>query len=224
MGDPPCICVLPMSTKANQCKLQENGISKCKSGLLAWGNQETVYVYGHLFDAVLLCAAEYPVGEKPFYTICSQHKQTKFYHVPISEIPKNNQMAMDNYLSQNVWRVQCSRGVTTQTLVTPHCSSDQLIKQFLMQKKKVLVVCMAGINRSSSTLIQFLLLNSFDPTVKGCSILEKAQRPNYGLDKWEEWLKKRKHLEVYPMNRLQLELLEKTMRTIKTRPCPPSKK
>ena len=105
------------------------------------------------------------------------------------------------------------------------CRSDQIIYKALFDKKRILVVCMAGRNRSTATLLRFLMLHSLShPKPKEPEILlearthgsKKLQPSAWSLDEWIKWMEKKREFEIFPINMTQLERTAETMKHLGT--------
>ena len=220
-SSPPLVQVVPFTNRTTS--LASEKVSTFKNGLLAWGNVETAIQYGKHFDVVLVTAEEFPFTDREFMQSVVTLKSVRVYHVPISEVSRGSVVREENMIDQPV--IQVSMGLEPGTILRTQASvkrgaketkSDELIYINLLAKKRVLVVCMAGKNRSTATLIRFLmLLSARQPNAKEPEPLVKARHPDWYKEDWENWLRKKRKFEIFPLNNVQLEKLNNTLSSLK---------
>ena len=216
---PPLVQVLPLTNKTESISPSSVNKTKYPDGLLAWGNMDSAITHGHLFNVLIVTAEEFPFTEFP--SLASKH--TTVYHVPISEVSKGGVVQETNHLHQPVMQILPGHDIGTilkRVVVlqrgTRETKSDELIYMSLLQKKRVLVVCMAGRNRSTATIVRFLLIFSArNPSSKESPMLLKSRKPNWKRENWEEYLRKKRNFEIFPLNSIQLAHLDETLRSLK---------
>ena len=221
MSLPPLVQVVPFTNKSTAIPAAK--VKSFTTGLLAWGNIDTAIQYGNLFDVVIVTAEEFPFTDDEFMQSVVSVKSVRVYHVPISEVSRGSIVREQNLIDQPV--IQVAMGLEPGTILrTPiplrkgasETKSDELIYTSLLLKRRVLVVCMAGKNRSTATLIRFLLLLSArQPNAKESEPLLKARRPEWFKEDWETWLGKKRKFEIFPLNNVQLETLNNTLASLK---------
>lgn len=200
----PIVKVLPFDNKTTE-EILPDRITYYRKGLLAWGDANTATYYGHLFHVVIVTAEEFDMTEPDFVDNVLRKRKTVVYWVPISEIA-NGKLTEENLINQYARQV---RQATTQSIVvkTTKLTSSVIIMKALYEKKRVLVVCMAGKNRSTSTLINFLIFNNLSDKYPDCSILCKARKRNWQYDDWKNYLSSKRQFQIFPINDIQLTLL-----------------
>ena len=211
--------VLPFDTKTttiNRSKLQR--LSSFKGGLLAWGDMVTAQNNCDVFDAVIVTAEEFDFHNQDFASrafVTTSRCRDGIYFVPISEIGSygaKDFILNKNKLLQPVMQVGRLRktDMMKAALLRPDqqrtgtVSSPQLIFKLLDEGKRVLVVCMAGRNRSTSTLLLFLMLLPFLPRTKS-TILTTPREKQWTLTKWHSYLQHKRQTKVFQLNNAQLE-------------------
>ena len=218
---PPLVQVLPFSNKTSP--LHPKKVESFKDGLLAWGNMDTAIEFGHLFHVVIVTAEEFPFTDKKFMQSVVSLRSVKVYHVPISEVNKGSVVREENLIDQPV--IQVSMGLEPGTILRTHVilrkgaketKSDELIYVNLLAKRRVLVVCMAGKNRSTATIIRFLLLQSArQENKKETELLLHARHPTWYKQDWENWLRRKRKFLIFALNDVQLETLDNTLASLK---------
>jgi hypothetical protein len=221
----PLVRVLPFSRSKKEMKPSDTAIYQ--DGLLAWGNMNTARHHGGLFDDILVTAEEFPFEDSLFVqnVLCNTVRQppVKVYHIPISEEVRNNVVREQNSLAQPVHSVVCVNQTPVKSIIQPIIKSNQLILSCLLQRRRVLVVCMAGRNRSTATLLRFLLLLSAQRDVTAKTVTPmlldayhhgKPGSEPWSCEEWESYLSSKRDYEIFPLNRVQIDNLCHTIREI----------
>ena len=226
MEMPPLVRILPFTKSKKPLKPGDTALFS--DGLLAWGNMDTARHYGGLFDDLIITAEEFPFHDPVFIrnVLCNPVRQppVKVYHVPISEELKGNVVREENSISQTVFQITCQQtGQALKTLTNPPVRSNQIIMNSLMMRRRVLVVCMAGRNRSTATILRFLVLLSarrdVDTNTATNMIVDayhhgKPGSTPWSCEEWEHYLMAKRDYEIFPLNRVQIENLCHTIREI----------
>jgi hypothetical protein len=218
----PLIHVLPYSKTIVDVTVQNIETNKYPNGLLAWGNIDSATLYSHYFDALIVTAEEFPFNDDKFVENAF-HAQSRcrgsVYFVPISEIKSasSDSMRDKNHALQPVLRVQKSATAGLKTMnVTMNRKpvfSNQLIYNLLQEKKTILVVCMAGRNRSTTTILIFLMMLPLMPAVPDENMLLTKTRKMFpkAPAKWLDYLNSKRTTKIFEINRIQLETLLRTI-------------
>lgn len=218
----PIVQVLPFSSRTESLIPSDLTKHNFPDGLLAWGNLNTAIKIGTHFDVVIVTAEEFPLDDTEFMQQVVAPKHVKVFHVPISEIGRGNFVREENYIHQPVIHITAENGVIQRKNAiirtgTVDVKSDELIYFFLNARKRVLVVCMAGKNRSTATLIRFLLLLSLRiPGPKESDLLVAARHPGWCKEDWEKYLARKREFEIFPLNDAQLKHLDETLSSLRS--------
>jgi hypothetical protein len=216
MSEIPLIQVLPMPSK----HIEPSKVSGMKSGLLAWGNRSTAIKYGNKFDVLVICADDFDFTHRSFVENVLDKRangsKTKVYFLPVSEVT-DGPLSTANYLTQNIHTLELAKNnKIVRRKVSPPKQSNEVIYNSLFKKQKVLVVCLAGKNRSTSTIIRFLMLNSLkkdredEPT-----ILKKYRKRSWRYNDWVEYFSKLRTFEIFPINDIQLTILDNEIMSLR---------
>jgi hypothetical protein len=220
---PPIVQVIPFSQKTNSLSPDDISRDHFPEGLLAWGNVNTAIKYGKLFDVVMVVAEEFPLTDNEFMQTVVVPKHIKVFHVPISEVMHGNVVRETNFIHQAV--IEITEGHDHGTIQRKNAiirkgmdetRSDELIYHFLSQRKRVLVVCIAGRNRSTATILRFLMILSLrHPNDNETSIMTNARHPEWNKNDWEQWLGKKRKFEIFPLNDAQLNQLDDILSSLR---------
>ena len=227
--DAPIVQVLPLNTRVSflaSSKLESP--DAFPDGILAWGDLQTAQKYSHLFDALIITAEEFNLTNQEFLRRAfAKDSRCKggVYSVPISEEPvRGNEdiLSYRNMLSQEVYHItrgQRTDKLSSKPLKTGRDSvrSPRLIYSLLLEKKRVLVVCMAGRNRSTATLLLFLMLMPhIVPTAPETDLLSAVrEKVRWSLSDWHSYLFKKRITKVFQLNRIQLESLDASLQLLR---------
>jgi len=229
----PLIQVLPYSTRVSDIDVQrlDPNSNKYPDGTLAWGNIDSATLHCHHFDALIVTAEEFPFNDEEFISNAFHTRsrcKSSVYFVPISEVRASSSDSLrdKNHALQHVLRVQKSKtepiGLkTTNVMINRrYAFSNQLIYSLLMEKKTILVVCMAGRNRSTTTILMFLMMLPLMPSSPNeTDLLQKTRKcfPKTPA-KWLEYLNSKRTTEIFEINRIQLETLLRTITALTFNP------
>lgn len=218
----PIVQVLPFSSRTESLAPGDLTKQNFPDGLLAWGNIHTAIKVGTYFDAVVVTAEEFPLTDAEFMQAVVLPRHVKVFHVPISEIGRGNYVREENFIHQPVIHITVENGAIQRKNAiirtgTTEVKSDELIYYFLNSHKRVLVVCMAGKNRSTATLLRFLMILSLRvPKANENELLASARRPGWCKEDWEKYLARKREFEIFPLNDAQLKHLDETLSSLRS--------